>query len=84
LTSYFLRRCEETGKRGGIVNISSYSWVIAMPYVAVYAATKAFNDVFSRCTSKEANNMDIVSVRAMQVISGRVKKSKSMSVCTSR
>ena len=47
LTSYFINRCNKEGIKGGIVNISSYSWVHPMPFMTVYAATKAFNDTLS-------------------------------------
>lgn len=74
LTCYFINRCKKEGFRGGIVNLSSHSWVDAIPFMATYAGTKAFNDVFSRCTVKEVSNIDMLSVRAMMVISSAVKK----------
>lgn len=54
--------------------MSSHSWVDAIPFMSTYAGTKGFNDVFSRCAVKEVNNIDMVSVRAMMVISSAVKK----------
>lgn len=74
LTCYFVKRCKKQGYRGGIVNMSSHSWVDAIPFMSTYAGTKGFNDVFSRCAVKEVNNIDMVSVRAMMVISSAVKK----------
>lgn len=75
LSSYFIIRCKKDKIKGGIVNISSYSFVVPMPYLGVYASTKAFNDVFSRSSHiEEKNFIDILSVRAMMVISGAVKK----------
>ena len=60
-------------KSGAIINISSYSCINPMPYMATYAATKGFNDIFSRSCSKEQMKIDFLSVRAMKVISGKVK-----------
>lgn len=74
LTTYFIQRCNKDSRKGGIINISSYSWVNPMPYMTVYAATKAYNDTFSISCSRENQNIDVLSVRAMMVISGSVKK----------
>ena len=71
------------------MNISSHSWVHAMPYLGSYAATKAFNDTISRQCSKEVahrklDNIHVLSVRAMMVSSGSVKRERSLLVPTSR
>ena len=56
--------------------------------MAVYAATKAYNDVFSQAIGREFKEMDdkidVLSVRAMMVQSGSLKCDKSLTVPTSR
>ena len=84
ITSMTAEKMNKREKGGAIINISSYSCVSPMPYMATYAATKGFNDVFSRSCSKEQKNIDILSVRAMKVISGKVKEKRSFTVVTSR
>lgn len=86
LTAHVLKNQSVEKHRLGIVNISSYSGVKPLPYMSVYAATKAYNDVFSRSLAKEylGSQVDVLSVPAMKVISGKVKEQKSLTVCTSR
>lgn len=48
LSSYFINRCKKDKYKGGIVNVSSYASIMPVPFLAVYAATKAFNDTLSR------------------------------------
>lgn len=72
-TCFFAKKLQNRSKKAAIVNISSYSSVRSMPYMAIYAATKSFNDTFSRCVSREDQKNDILSVVALKVISGSVK-----------
>lgn len=73
LTCFLLKKIRNRSKRSGIVNISSFSFVNPLPYLSIYAGTKAFNDAFSQSCSVEDPKNDYLSVRAMKVISGRVK-----------
>ena len=50
-SSYILHRMKNRTK-SAIINLSSYSCTYPMPYLATYAATKAFNDLFSKCCSR--------------------------------
>ena len=84
LSSYLIGRMKKREKGGAIFNLSSYSCVYPLPYMAVYAATKGFNDIFSQACSREKNNVDILSIRAMKVLSGKVTGGKSLRVPTSR
>lgn len=55
--------------RSLIINMASASGTFAQPYTAVYCATKAFNDFFSRALSLEfyCSRVDILSVRPFYV-----------------
>ncbi len=50
----FRKRWMETGRRGGIILLSSLSGLGGTPYVAAYAASKAWNIIFAEGTGAEA------------------------------
>jgi len=58
-------------KRSIIVNISSITAEFAAPLLSVYAATKSYNDVFSRAVMREVkkDGIDVVSVLPSYVMS---------------
>ncbi|KAJ4795058.1 Very-long-chain 3-oxoacyl-CoA reductase [Rhynchospora pubera] len=61
VTSVVVQKMAERGKRGAVVNIGSGSSVVvpAFPFYAVYAASKAFVDMFSKCLHVEYARMGI-------------------------
>jgi 17beta-estradiol 17-dehydrogenase / very-long-chain 3-oxoacyl-CoA reductase len=60
-----------------VVNVSSFS-AYGVPYLSVYAATKAFNDTFSKSLSKEyLGRVDCLSLRPLYVESQMTKGLKN-------
>lgn len=57
-----------------ILNVSSYAGLYPPPYLAVYAATKAYNNSFSVALSRELENMEVISLLTGSVNSGSNKK----------
>ncbi|ELU05972.1 hypothetical protein CAPTEDRAFT_123249 [Capitella teleta] len=47
-------------RKGVIVNVSSFTAYVPMPFMSIYPATKAFVDFFSRCMSKECETHGIL------------------------
>lgn len=45
-----------------IMNVSSYAGLYPPPYLAVYAATKAYNNAFSKSLSVELDNIESISL----------------------
>ncbi|KAJ3671932.1 hypothetical protein LUZ60_008011 [Juncus effusus] len=61
VTTVVVKKMVERGRGGAVVNIGSGSSVVvpAFPLYAVYAASKAFVDKFSRCLNVEYKSMGI-------------------------
>ncbi|MCF2443921.1 SDR family NAD(P)-dependent oxidoreductase [Dyadobacter sp. CY345] len=57
-----------------ILNISSYAGIYPPPYLAVYAATKAYNNAFSKSLSVELENVETISILTGSVHTGSNKK----------
>jgi 17beta-estradiol 17-dehydrogenase / very-long-chain 3-oxoacyl-CoA reductase len=63
-----LSHYEKTEKRAAIINFSSSSAYDHDPLISVYAATKAYNQVFSICTAKEyKDKIDVLTVMPRSV-----------------
>jgi 17beta-estradiol 17-dehydrogenase / very-long-chain 3-oxoacyl-CoA reductase len=45
-----------------IINVSSYAGIFPPPYLSVYAATKAYNNAFSKALSVEIGGASVISV----------------------
>ena len=58
LTSKLLPHFLERKKRSAIINLSSQSIIIPFKDLAVYTATKAYNDKFSRCLAEDYESID--------------------------
>lgn len=85
LTSLLIPQLKRTAKRCAILNLSSITAGIPSPYLACYAATKAYNDSFSRSLSAELNEfgIDVLSLTPAYVISKLSSmKRASLSVLT--
>ncbi|CAK90631.1 unnamed protein product (macronuclear) [Paramecium tetraurelia] len=54
-------------KKSAIINLSSFTGRVPMPYNQTYAASKAFDDYFSRSIALEYPNIDILAHRPMYV-----------------
>jgi short-subunit dehydrogenase len=64
LTNKLLPKLLNRPKKSGIINISSTFIYIPMYSMALYCASKAYNDVFSRSLStNHKDKLDIVSIR---------------------
>ncbi|MBE9464017.1 SDR family NAD(P)-dependent oxidoreductase [Dyadobacter subterraneus] len=57
-----------------ILNISSYAGILPPPFLAVYAATKAYNNAFSKSLSIELENIETISILTGSVHTGSNKK----------
>jgi 17beta-estradiol 17-dehydrogenase / very-long-chain 3-oxoacyl-CoA reductase len=57
-----------------ILNISSYAGIHPPPYLAVYAATKAYNNAFSKSLSVELDAVEVISILTGSVHTGSNKK----------
>ncbi|MCF0054780.1 SDR family oxidoreductase [Dyadobacter sp. CY356] len=57
-----------------ILNISSYAGIHPPPYLAVYAATKAYNDAFSKSLSVELGDVETISILTGSVHTGSNSK----------
>ncbi|CAK55715.1 unnamed protein product (macronuclear) [Paramecium tetraurelia] len=53
--------------KSAIINLSSFAGRVPLPYHQTYAATKAFDDFFSRSIALEYTNIDIMAHRPMYV-----------------
>lgn len=53
-----------------ILNVSSYAGIYPPPYLAVYAATKAYNNAFSVSLSRELDNTEVISLITGSVNTG--------------
>lgn len=63
------RLINRTQYRSAIISVSSFSGIRPMPCDAIYSATKAFNDFFSRALSGEycCTRLDVLSLRPLFV-----------------
>lgn len=57
-----------------ILNVSSYAGLFPPPYLAVYAATKAYNNAFSISLARELDNTEVISLITGSVNTGTNKK----------
>lgn len=57
-----------------ILNISSYAGIHPPPYLAIYAATKAYNNAFSKSLSVELDAVETISILTGSVHTGSNKK----------
>ena len=57
-----------------ILNVSSYAGLLPPPYLAVYAATKAYNNAFSISLAREFDNIEVISLLTGSVNTGSNKK----------
>jgi len=57
-----------------ILNVSSYAGLFPPPYLAVYAATKAYNNAFSISLARELENTEVISLITGSVNTGTNKK----------
>ena len=57
-----------------ILNVSSYTGLLPPPYLAVYAATKAYNNAFSISLAREFDNIEVISLLTGSVNTGSNKK----------
>ena len=53
--------------RSAIINVSSFTGVIPMPYYNIYSASKAFNDFLTRAVAVEYPSIDFLSLRPSDV-----------------
>lgn len=66
-------------KKSAIINISSLISMKPCPYIAVFAASKAFVDSFSKGISLEGNinkKIDVLSLKVFQISTNMINKSK--------
>jgi 17beta-estradiol 17-dehydrogenase / very-long-chain 3-oxoacyl-CoA reductase len=57
-----------------ILNVSSYAGLIPPPFLAIYAATKAYNNAFSVSLARELDNKEVISLITGSVHTGSNKK----------
>ena len=57
-----------------ILNISSYAGIHPPPYLAIYAATKAYNNAFSKSLSVELDTVETIAILTGSVHTGSNKK----------
>ncbi len=57
-----------------MLNVSSYTALLPPPYLAVYAATKAYNNAFSISLARELEHMEVISLLTGSVHTGSNKK----------
>jgi len=69
-------------KASCIINVSSFTAIAPSPYYSVYAATKAFNITFSRCTALELKEfgIDVLAAVPAQVVSQLNKVEPSLMI----
>lgn len=61
-------------KKSLILNVSSYTALFPPPYLAVYAATKAYNNAFSIALQRERDDLEIICLLTGSVNTGANKK----------
>lgn len=75
---------ERKQKKCAIINLSSQSVAFALKSLSVYTATKAYNDLFSRCLSEDYNNViDILDCVPAIVSTAGTNYTKDPFSCTS-
>lgn len=57
-----------------ILNVSSYAGLFPPPFLAIYAATKAYNNAFSISLARELDNKEVISLITGSVHTGSNKK----------
>ncbi len=57
-------------KKSLILNVASYAGLFPPPYLAVYAATKAYNNAFSISLARELENIEVISLITGSVNTG--------------
>ncbi len=67
-------------KKGAIINLSSCLGEKAVPYVTLYAATKAFNREFSNSIAIECPHIDVMCLKPMFVESPLSRQKKGFGV----
>ena len=68
LTHWLLPGMLARDHRSAVINLSSVAGEYPLPYLAVYSATKAYNDFLSQSLDMEyAHKVDVLSVRPMLV-----------------
>lgn len=67
LTKMFIEKLSKRAARSAVISLSSFATFGALPYNAMYCATKSYNDVLSRALSYEYNqkNVDFLSVKPL-------------------
>jgi 17beta-estradiol 17-dehydrogenase / very-long-chain 3-oxoacyl-CoA reductase len=67
LTRMFVDKLSNRSNKSAIINLSSYATFGALPYNAMYCASKSYNDVLSRALSYEYyhKNIDFISVKPL-------------------
>ena len=65
------------GKKSLILNVSSYTALFPPPYLAVYAATKAYNNAFSIALQRELDDVEVISLLTGSVNTGSNRKEVS-------
>lgn len=81
-----LLKLKPAQQRGAIVNLSSQSAFVHVPYLTVYSATKAYNLAFSHALRDElqADNIEVLALTPGFVMSAMTKiPEASLGVCTS-
>jgi short-subunit dehydrogenase len=78
MSSYAIPHMLQRTQRSAIINLSSIEAEYPAPYLATHSATKAFVDAFSQALALEYEaQIDVLSVRPMQVKSDEAKESGS-------
>jgi len=80
LTHKILPQLNSRKKKSAIINVSSIMAFRPFGYFAVYSATKAFNDYFSRGLAGEYHNIDIISLRPSFVSTLMTKEKEKDSI----
>jgi len=62
---------ERKAFKSGIINLSSHSITCPFKNLSVYTATKAYNDLFSRCLSEDYRSISLENIDQIDVISCR-------------
>ena len=65
LTKLFINNLKNRKMRSAVIDLSSYATFAALPYNAMYCATKSYNDFLSRSLSNEYDTIDFLSVKPL-------------------
>jgi 17beta-estradiol 17-dehydrogenase / very-long-chain 3-oxoacyl-CoA reductase len=80
LSAHVLRTMATRSQRSAVINLSSFMGEGALPYLSLYAGTKAFNLRFSEGVSLEYPNVDVMCLKPMFVESPLSQQKKGFGV----